>query len=294
MNLLDVCEKTYFPLNLRIRCKHTKDQYRYSIKNLSTFLRRDATLADLSDDNVTGMMRMLLDKGLDPHTVNGRKERINALWTWIAKRGDMGLSKFPTVQNLPEPHRIPRAWSESDLADLYEAAGKLDGFVGRVPSSIWWSACLWLCWNTGERIGAILRAEWDHLDHSILSLPFAIRKGGVKEAAYELWPETIAALKDVRRYAADNLLLPFPYSEPTLYHRMAKLLRKAGLPVTRYTRFQKIRRTFATQLHKKGGDATNAMQHSSESTTRAHYLDPFHQINQPQDLLPKLDSMREK
>lgn len=83
--LRDILENKYFPVNLRVRSELTKKQYRFTLANLEEFLGHPAKMADLTDDNVCGMMSTLLAAGLSPATVNERRIRINALWTWLAK-----------------------------------------------------------------------------------------------------------------------------------------------------------------------------------------------------------------
>lgn len=54
----------------------------------------------------------------------------------------------------------------------------------------------------------------------------------------------------------------------------AKLLKLAGLPVSRHSKTQKMRRTFASHLEASGGDATKALLHDDRGTTARHYIDP--------------------
>jgi integrase len=62
----------------------------------------------------------------------------------------------------------------------------------------------------------------------------------------------------------------------TFYRRYTMLLERAGLPTGRRWKPQCLRRTFATFLEAAGGDATEALDHSSRRVTKQSYLDPTH------------------
>lgn len=288
--LWTICTQRYFKLQLRIRSPLTHKQYKIAIGNFSESLGHEATLDDLTDDNVTLMMSFLLEKEISPRTVNERRQRICALWSWLAKRGE--VTKWPTVQDMPIAQRTPKAWTESEVARLFDAAQNMTGRVGKCPARLFWPAMLWLAWDTGERIGAILQAKWDHVSGNILTIPAELRKGKRKDARYVLWPETLVALRDVQSLTTSENLLPWPYSQEMVWYRYGQVVNAAGLPRTRYTMFHCIRRTFATQIHIHGGDATAALMHDSASTTRKSYLDPSQNRNQPHDLIKKLSDLK--
>lgn len=146
-----------------------------------------------------------------------------------------------------------------------------------------------LAWDSGERIGALLQAEWSHLSGEWLTLPAEIRKGGRQDRAYKLAADTLAILGSIRR-PQRKLILPWPFHHTTLYNHYRRIRRRAGLPYDRRSGFHRIRRTVATFFEAAGGNATELLGHSDRRVTRG-YLDP-RLLKQPQaiDLLFRPDN----
>jgi integrase len=268
--LWGVCLEHYFPLNPTIQHAHTRCQYKFAIDNLSSAIGRQATLADLTDDNINRMMRYLLDQGLAPRTINERRGRINCLWSWLSKRG--WAKGYPTTQRIPEPQRTPQAWTQQQLTKLFHTISTLPGRVGGVPANHWWTALLLTCWDSGERIGALLNIGWDQVDLESrwLVIPAEMRKGKRRDMAYRLAPDTVEALSRLPR---KGKVFEWPYSPGYIWQKYEAILKSAGLPHDRRSKFHRVRRSFASHLKAAGGDPQSAMGHSSWSVTVA-YLDP--------------------
>jgi integrase len=270
--LLDVCEKLYFRLNTAIRHDNTRRQYRIAVGNLGEAVERRPTVADLVDDNVALMMRLLSDRGLANRTINERRNRVQALWNWLARRGH--VARWPTVGRYPAPRRTPEAWTREQLRALFDEVLLLPGKRKGIPRWLWWRALLGVLWDSGARIGEIMAAEWSHLDVRTgwLSIPAEIRKGGLKDMPYRLSPDTLMHLVMLRRYGGERLFTPI-YSGVYLWQAFGGILESAGLPHGRRDKFHRLRRSFATHLKAAGGNPQEALGHSTYSTTLG-YLDP--------------------
>jgi integrase len=267
------CVTRYFKLNVRIRSTHTQHQYRCAISELSNVVGHLATKEDLTDDNVALMMRNLMSENLHPRTVNSRRDRINALWTWMAKRGE--VEKWPANQALVEPQRTPQAWTIHELNALFNAASLEKGMLkGVCPRWLYWQCLLSLAWDTGERIGALLQCRWEHLNMETrwLRIPAEIRKGAKKDKAYLLSGETVGLLRMMRN-RSPVLFLPAVYNHAYLWQAYARLLKSAGLPTTRHCMFHRLRRSVASHFQAAGGDAQQLLGHSSSVITE-DYIDP--------------------
>ena len=267
-----VLERHYFPLNLRVRCEQTRKQYRYAASNLSEFLGKPATIADLSDDTVTRLMTWLRDsKGLHPRTVNDRRWRLNALWTWLAKRGVTKL--WPTNCAMQVPERIPRAYRREELERLVQAAKMQTGEICGLPASDWWLDLLGIIWDSGMRCSELLAIRWEWLDleSGWIVVPAEVRKGRKKDEAYCLMPDCLERLR--RRAQRRGLILQWNMHYTRIYQLWRKLLATANLPANRYTLTQCMRRSFASHLTAGGGNATEALGHGSAAVTRRAYLD---------------------
>lgn len=270
--LWQICHDSYFPLRPTIRSDQTREQYRFALRNFATLLGHDPTLGDLTDDNLAALQTKLLNDGLAEITANERVGRIKTLWTWLAKRGQ--VSHFPTLARIPQPDRVPRAWTAEELGRLFRSFEKEQGELGGIPAKLWWqSSHAWL-WNTGERKGATFSFSFEMLDwrSGVAVLPPNIRKGRRKTAVYHLWPDVLDLLKEIR-LPRRELVWPWPYHSTSYYNAYNRILKRAGLPCGRYHKTQAMRVSHATWLHAMGKDATAALGHSSPETTRASYLD---------------------
>jgi integrase len=267
------CQSEYFPSNLRITDGKTVKQYRLAFRNLTEFLGRDPVLEDLSDATMIALMRYLKSKGLAARTINESVGRFGALWKWLAKQHV--VERFPSYSHLPEPKRIPKAWTKDDLARILKACRSLIGWKeGGVRRSTWWTALHLVLWDTGERISAVLAARWEWLDLNSgdLRIPAEARKGGDRDMEYRLHATTLEWVKALKPI---SVTLIFGETKLESVHAAYKgIRRKAGVATDRASAFHRMRRSVASHLHAAGHDATDFMKHSTDAVTRGSYLDP--------------------
>ena len=271
-NSLESALTCYLSLNTRVADPKTVLQYRLALANLQLAAGRVLAISDLSDDRVAGMMLMLREKNLAARTINDRRARIHAFWTWLARRGY--VHTWPTTQSLAEPERIPEAWSEKQMRALFNAAACERRKIGGCPAWLWWTCLLSIAWDTGERIGAILQCDWPMVDFDgrWLTIPAESRKGKRKDMLYKLSPETISALWMLRKHGQEKIL-PWDRHPSYLWTAYGNLLRAAGLPSDRKSKFHRLRKSVATHYEAAGYDAQKLLGHSSRSLTEK-YLDP--------------------
>lgn len=278
-SLKDVCDFVYFPRSLSIRSRKTKDLYYIAIRLFSRYLGREARVSDLDDDLITAFLKMQVEiEELSPHTANEKVGRLRTMWNWLARRNC--IKTWPTFGSLPCPKRIPKAWRIEQLEAFYQQCKNKRGRVGKVPAHIWWRALIMLLWCTSERIGAALAFRWSDVEFadSWIAIPAELRKGGLNDRGYRLWPEVIELLKAIKSYRPDcdddAPVFAFPFSISTLYNHYNRLLKAAGLPTDRKSKFHRLRVSHATWTKKSGGDPQESLGHSSPAVTRMHYLDP--------------------
>ncbi len=262
--LWHICQREYFPRQIRITAVSTRNHYRYSIRELSELLGRDPTIADLTDDNLAGIVQQMRSKGRAAETINGVTGRLRSLWTWLAKRRI--VEQFPTLANVKEPRRVPKAWTREELGALLEACRHCD-------DAAWWVALHLVIWDTSERIGAVLsiRREWLNWQTGDLLIPAEHRKGQEQDMAYRLHHETLSVLRQIQ---GGDLLFPHSCCIGTIYHRYKAIRKAAGLATDRKSAFHRMRRSVASHLHAGGFNATDALGHASAEVTRKSYLDP--------------------
>jgi integrase len=285
-----ILEHDYFPQRSKIASVKTENQYKFAVSRYSKFLGRHATLDDLNDRSLGRWMRAMRDDGLAATTVNGYLNKLRAFWTWCAKQRK--VDKFPTIEDLPEPQRIPRAWTEQQMRALVAACSKMTGKVGDAPAGVWWRCLHLVAFDTGERCSALLSLRWRDYDpdDGTLEAPAEIRKGGRKPMLYRLKPATAAALQALPRDGV--AIFRWPHCIETFYNRYKRLLKLAGLPhEPRKSGMQKVRRTFASHIENAGGNATVALGHTARKVTEQSYLDPrIIRTDPPNALLFDLDA----
>lgn len=287
--LRDVCENRFFLLNTKIRSEHTRSQYRIALKDLARAIGHEPRVGDLSDDSIALLMRSLMDRKLSIPTINGRRDNIHALWTWLARRGH--ISVWPTTPPLDEPQRTPQAWTARQMRQLFNAASLMTGRRKGVPRWLYWHVLLSLIWDTSERITAILHVGWEHFDFDSrwLRIPAELRKGQKKDMVYRLSPETVGLLRMVLKYSPETLVPPI-YNDAYIWAAYELLLKEAGLPTDRNSKFHRLRRTVASHFERAGGDAQKLLGHTSRRITEG-YLDPsIVQPPQATDLLFRPDA----
>lgn len=249
----------------------TLNQFRVSLKHAQRALGKPVTLDDLTDDLVLAVIQGLRAKGRSPATANKCRSNLLAIWRWLCRKGHKAI--WPDVAKLKEPRRIPVAWTREELGKLWQAISRQTGTIAGIPAASWWLALHSVCWDTGERIGAILALTWDDVSGDSLLFRAETRKGKTDDRAHRLHSSTAELLDRIRK---PHRLPVFPWdrSRDLLWDRYAKILRTAGLPSDRRHKFHAMRRTVASFYEAAGGNATELLGHSTRDVTRTHYLDP--------------------
>lgn len=266
------------PLRLRGRSDDTRRLYRNTFTWFGRFLGRVPTLDDLDDHTVTRFLDWFRRMGRSPHTVARERTNLLAFWRWCCRQRDQHgkrlIEDWPNVEEEVLPEDEPMAWTRDDLGRLFHAIENAQGNIGGVPADQWWYALHCVLWDTGERIGAVLRSTWDNccLETRWLTIPAVHRKGKRRGRSYQLHEDTIAALKAIREYSG-KAVFPWPYCRSYIWERYKRLLESAGLPTNRASKFHRMRKSVASWAEAAGFDATRLLGHRERRTTQ-RYLDP--------------------
>ena len=291
MTLSEFLDRIYIPLRLRGRSHNSVRLLKHAIRQYGIFLRRDAVLEDFDDLTVSQFLAHRGDK-LSPYSVERERSGLLALWRLAADR--RLVDTRPCVQAELLPERTPRAFSVAELERLYESAQAEPGYIGPVKAAAFFAALVVALFETGERVAAMLAAPKSGWTPPFMKIPAGLRKGRRTERVYELSPECVQLVDQAARHDAETLFL-WPLDNATLYHRWARITKRAGLGTGRETKFHAIRKSTASHIAAAGGDACAAMGHGSERTTRRHYLDPrIVSVGRPKmiDSLPKIGAWR--
>lgn len=246
-------------------------------------LGRDATLEDLTDENIALVMQRVLDQQGSPATANKERSQLLAIWRYAAQIGM--VARWPTILPEREPQREPRAWLLEDVVKLLATIAKLDGFVGQVPANAWWLGFVYVCLDTGERIGAVRQAQWSNLEHDWLLVPAEHRKGKKKDRRYRLSPETLQVLAKLRTHCIGDEIFPWPYVANYIWNRYDKILQQAGLPHGPKDKIHKIRKTVGSVAYAAGLDPQDVLDHSSRRTSQKYLDSRYTRQTQPSQIL---------
>ena len=289
--LSDFFESQYRPIRMAGTSLHGRRLHLVSIRNFERFLGRVPTLADLTDDNLSRFLAWHLDVRRNSRfTANRDGSRLLAVWRFACRRGL--LKVWPEITKLPEPKRMPEAWSLGQYGQILAACQQVMGRICGIPGRLWWTALHLTIYDSAERIGAVMSVPWSDvdLDGAWFLVRAEYRKGGKSDRVYRLRPETIAALRAMRTANRSGPIFPWDRDPTTLWHRYKQILRAAGLPHDRRSMFHRLRRTVASHFKLAGGDATALLDHTSAKVTNESYLDPRIVGQQhAADLLPAIE-----
>lgn len=266
----DFFDRHYSLICLRSPSPNTLRLHKLSIRRFSESLHHPARLVDFTQENLARFCA-IRRRTHPPTTVNREAAKLVAQWRSACKKGI--LQVWPEHKPEREPERIPLAWTQEEINRLLASAEAERRPVGNVPGHLWWPALLFLLWDTGERIGPMRKLLTTDLDSAgWLIVRAEYRKGRTRDRGYQLHPQTVAALNAIRPYSK-RLLLPWPYCDSYIYVRLNEILERAGLPSDRKSKFHRMRKSHASHAEAAGLNATELLDHSSRTVTKA-YLDP--------------------
>lgn len=257
--------------------------YGFTIGAFEECLGRPAETSDLNELEVA---RFLAKRSKErcPATAAKDRAQIRALWEFAARRG---LTKdFPSIRRIVVPERVPEAWTADEFRKLLDSALLETGEVSGIPADKYWYALLLLCYETGERIGAVLQLKWEDVRNGLVVFRAETRKCGRRDTCRSLSEKCQEALCAIQGHG--DRVFPWDRAYTYLWGRMGAICKRAGLADNRRSKFHRIRKTTASYYQAAGGSAQALLDHSSPAVTR-RYLDP--RIVAPQsasELLPQV------
>lgn len=283
VGLREFFEAVYVPRRLRQRNANTLRMYAILFRHLQRFLRRAPLLSDLNEDTLS----RFLDHFGHYHVPRGSNKllaQLMALARFAVLKGM--LPTIPDLLPVPEPKRIPQAYTLTQAQALLAAAGECRGEICGIPAPLFWTAFFRVGIECGFRVGAlfkILRRNVD-LEQRTIFVPAESQKQ-YADQRLRFSKRTLAAIRAIW-YPERKCLFPWNLDPSSRYNHLDRILRRAGLPLGRLNKFQKLRRTCASLGKRYGADATAQLGHSSEEVTRRWYLDTSDFV-QTADVLPE-------
>jgi integrase len=133
-----------------------RKQLGYSVAIFSSWLSREATLADLTRDRLNPYVDWLRTR-YAPDTARTQRGNLLCLWRYAVEH-DLTDAAPIGVRRLRMPQRRPQAWTPREVAALADGAGRLPGrFRGtRIRRGPNLRAFVLVAWDTGYRLGDLL------------------------------------------------------------------------------------------------------------------------------------------
>jgi len=281
MTLLELLDDYYVPL--KGISERTQTLYRMTIRSYGVSLGCEPTTEHLSEMPVARFLSQRL-RTRSPATAKKDSCQLRALWEFAARRGI--VTEFPAMRPIKVPERIPTAWTIDEMDRLLEAARQHDGTVAGVPAGLFFRTLILTCYETGERISAVMGLRWADVRGNLVTFRAETRKGGTRDIVRGISPVVAQSMDDIRR--PRELVFEWDRCQANLWRHMGLILKRANLPCDRGSKFHRLRKTCASYAAAAGLDPQKLLDHSSPVTTRA-YLDPrIVRQRQACDVLPKV------
>lgn len=265
-----------------------------TIDRLRDHLGREPTLDDFNDLTMAKFLRWRADtpfhlgKKPSPATVAKDKAHLASLANHAARK--RLIPEFVEWPRLRVPTRPPRGYTVDEISAIIRAGRRRCGTIGTVPAPWFWMTLPWAAWETGERIGSLLRVRWSEvdLDRRVVTFLGEHRKDHVTTIQRSIGPKLAGVLRVERR---DDNRLVWPWLEDrrevTIFQSLQKQCRRAGVTPRGFHAFRKAS---ASYIQAAGGNASEHLGHADPKTTRDHYLDTRITGQQSAlDYLPPLD-----
>lgn len=267
MTLSEVLKNYYAPLTGI--SERTSTLYEYTLHSWGELIGRPPETSDLEE---LAVARFLAHRVRTKAAATAAKDRaqIRAIWEFAARR--KLCDTWPSLPRIVVPERVPEAWLADEMAKIMQSAALEGGSICGFPAADVWRATLLLCYDTGERVGAVSELLVGDVRGLTVLFRAEARKGRRRDIFRDISQECADALAAVRRKPADTAI-PWDRPHTCRWRILGRILERAGLPADRRCKFHRIRKTTASYYEAAGGSAQRLLDHSSPTVTR-RYLDP--------------------
>lgn len=240
------------------------------MRHFGHFLGDTPEASHLTDRNLVGYIQHRRAAGRKETTIEREVAKLFTLARVAARQGHVPEPRFKPKKAAVD---VPVAFMRHEVRALFRAANRYKRTIAGVPGDLVMVALLSVCWDTAERIGAILEIERTDVDLRGRWITSRVRKRNGKPLVRRMRRSTARSV----RLLMDAHDGPRPFAllkRESLYYHLNRLLIDAKLPVDRKHKFHCLRRSHASWLHRAGGDSRESLDHESDETTRKYYLDP--------------------
>jgi len=238
-----------------ITLRHLHDQIS-RLRNFAKFIGPNQLVSEISTIDVQNYRRKLIKSGKSPNTINNHIAAVKSMYNWAVNNEILDRApNMKAIKKITKKKEERPTFTPTQLRALLKHA------------SVQMKAMIWLGLNCAYGCTDCAELKWENLDFKKRRIDMPRGKTGV-ERNFELWPETIEALKKVpksgdlvfytrrgnpwvrtvRTVGKDGIE---KYTEDNAISKsFAKLLKKAKIKTEKGVGFYTLRRTAATNAAK--------------------------------------------
>jgi integrase len=216
-----------------------------ALRCLEAWLGRAAHTGDLEEGPLYDWAASLVDRGVDPQTVDRYCHAIRRLARAAVAEGLLEhvpwlkswRPRFKKAKTLP--------WSPAELSQLFAAVRIQQGTISGLPASSWWRALLLASIDLQQPAPPLLALPGHAFDSSAGTVTIGL-------CVYSLHPRTAAAIAELPTTSRPRLF-PWELDESAgpggnaycmLFLDFKKILKRAGLPSGRMDLFRRLQATY--------------------------------------------------
>lgn len=242
--------------------------FRCALARWNKHLGRPPVVADFTDLAFNAWLTAELNSGeLSRQSIAGYRKGVLVIWRWAWREGHIeSAPRNPKPVKAPLP--VPVGVQRDDAELLLREASKLNGRfrVSKVLKSAFYRALIILVWDTGLRLGDLMRMTWHDLERGVI----VQKKTG--------WPKYFHVSPDGRkaaeaiRLAGEDRVLGAAVTRRHALTGMKRLREAAGLPIGGTKAIRKGAASTVEKLNR--GCAARFLGHKTAGIAERHYLDP--------------------
>jgi integrase len=219
---------------------------------------------------------------ISPNTVRKLSISIQFIFDRLGRRSRhnrTGAGLMPDVPYLEKPHKRPKTpdpFTLDEISAWIEAAktAKAPRIRGLSPAR-WWKALILFTYNSGLRIGSVMRLRWSMLEGNVLNIPGRDFKGGY-DKQFVLSAPALEAIEPLRKLEMKfPKIFPWNYELHYLQVVRCKMMGVSRIPLGRRYGFHALRKAHASFLSQINPFIAQAsLGHTSLKTTLDSYIRP--------------------
>lgn len=254
----------------------TAEQYQRSVRSFNAWIGRQASVDDLTVENLNAWILSLVELGKSPKTVRNYRVGLTRVWNYLTQ---LGLSEGYISKRLRQPKVVlksPESWSQTNVNALLRACDDLKGQTKEgVPAGLLLRAWVLVGYASGLRPSDLRLLKWGQIDFTTGSLTLVQHKTNHHHTA-RLDLAAANALQAIRAPIRERIFIS-KSAMSRWERRLYKIAAIYGFKRKRGQGLGTLRKSHATEICRLQGlnAAAESLGHVSGSAiARLHYVQP--------------------